>query len=297
MSAPVSPNFTHIEPSHPLYRLVGPLMAGNSEVYERLHGTAFLIAPGYALTATHVVVDYLEKIQRSNVGAQVCKPGHHTETLTFFMFILIQLPDGRSIPLNVHKTYGSTPGDIALLAVSRPPNIEWSEFGPYPTLRMAPPAIGTHISALGYPGSTAERQSDGIVNIRIWPRLAIGQVMEHHGERRDPLLLNFPCFRVNAKFDGGMSGAPVLDDAGAICGVVSKGYDLPEDEEPISYAACIWPAVRIGIDDLPPMANDKRRLLDLVHSNTILVVDAHRVQGGFSEDGRFVSVLLQSSDA
>ncbi len=76
-----------------------------------------------------------------------------------------------------------------------------------------------------------------------------GTVLEVHHERRDSARLPFPCFRTDARFDGGMSGAPVFDENGHVCGVICS--NLPPaapDGEHVSYVSTLWPLLAIPID-------------------------------------------------
>ena len=42
---------------------------------------------------------------------------------------------------------------------------------------------------------------------------------------RDRLILPTACFETSARFDPGMSGGPVSDEEGAVCGVIASGVD------------------------------------------------------------------------
>jgi hypothetical protein len=47
---------------------------------------------------------------------------------------------------------------------------------------------------------------------------------------------------VYARFAHGLSGALVIDEYGALCGLVCAGYDLADaNAMPLSYAATLWP--------------------------------------------------------
>jgi len=55
-------------------------------------------------------------------------------------------------------------------------------------------------------------------------------------------MLTFPCFEIRGRFDGGMSGGPVFNDAGHCCGVVCACADYG-DGQYVSYATTLWPAL------------------------------------------------------
>ena len=201
MPAPIAQGFQSIPEDHPLHRLTAPLIAAHNHIEERMHGTAFVIAPELAFTAKHVVIDYLDKIQNENIEQRMADGGHHTAKMTFFMFLLVPMKDGRRIPLTVANTYFPGSGDIALLRLSKPVEVDWADLAPYPTLRLLPPDVGTAIEALGYPDGSANRRPDGVVELHTWPRISTGIVQEVHGQRRDFSLLKYPCFQVNARLD------------------------------------------------------------------------------------------------
>ena len=58
-------------------------------------------------------------------------------------------------------------------------------------------------------------------------------------------MLSFPCYEVNARFDHGMSGGIVVDDSGALCGLIC--CSLPAGQ---SRRLCceprktLWPMLR-----------------------------------------------------
>jgi len=67
----------------------------------------------------------------------------------------------------------------------------------------------------------------------------IGQIIP---ERRDSSMLTFPCYEVHARFAPGMSGGLLIDEGGALCGLVCAGTDFADPNAlPLSYAATLWP--------------------------------------------------------
>ena len=59
---------------------------------------------------------------------------------------------------------------------------------------------------------------------------------------RDQVQLPFPCYQVSTRFDAGMSGGPVFDETGALCGLVRSNVAGSHiDAEPISYVTTLWP--------------------------------------------------------
>lgn len=84
---------------------------------------------------------------------------------------------------------------------------------------------------------------------------SVGTVVEIHDERRDNFSITWPCFRVNARFDGGMSGGPVFNEAGELCGLVCAC--MPPGEpggDHVSYVTSLWPMLAIELDATPSWA-------------------------------------------
>ena len=79
---------------------------------------------------------------------------------------------------------------------------------------------------------------------------SVGVVREIYERGRDRGMLSFPCYRVGARFDAGMSGGPVFDEYGSLCGLVCAGLDDGSHEygEPISYVTTLWPLFTLMID-------------------------------------------------
>lgn len=152
--------------------------------------------------------------------------------------------------------YGYSPSiDITALILEPegelPPDFAWH----IPRLNALPPSIGDCITAFGYPNSKHRVVSDGTARIRLDPRTAPGDVLDVHYNYRDRAVLPFPCCHTNARYDGGMSGGPVFNAAGQVCGLVSTNIP-PEtpDEEHSSYVSRLWPVLGLGltVDVTPP---------------------------------------------
>jgi len=101
-------DFSAFDLSHPFNRYVSPLIAVREKGGEQLHGTACLIGPGYAMTATHVVHDYMTRLQGSQVERQSQPGTWHTEKFEFWMHMIVTLPDNRRVQLQVNSSERSS---------------------------------------------------------------------------------------------------------------------------------------------------------------------------------------------
>jgi hypothetical protein len=216
---------------HLAFRLVFDPFTQNAEAV----GTATVVGAGLLVTAKHVLMDHFEGTP-PNLA------------LTRPLYAVQVLPGPRYYLWLVETAEIHNQADLAFLNLSPSPMYslgdellpEWK----LPIISPIPPSPGATIAALGYRNSSISFTGGDPQHLVLddEPMVSTGTVREIHYWQRDRLM-PYPCFQIGARFDGGMSGGPVLDESGALCGVVSKGYDLADDEdcEPISYASTLWP--------------------------------------------------------
>lgn len=224
VSVPSEWNFRDFDLQHPFNRLTAPLIAARYVGDEDVLGTAFLVAGGVAVTAMHVILEYLEQKQGLHIDATTLGASDLTGVLKFHLRTSFHSVDGRRTSFRVKHIRYISPGDICLLALEPDGNFDWPSLGSRPTLRLAPPKLHEEVHIIGFPHCEAVSLSSGEVGICMHPRESIGIVEEIHKLKRDSSLLDYPCFRTSAKVLGGMSGAPVIDVQGRICGVAVKSY-------------------------------------------------------------------------
>jgi hypothetical protein len=141
--------------------------------------------------------------------------------------------------------------------------------------------VGAVVAAFGYHSSVVKttHNEDGSyhLDLRDVPQASTGQVEEILFRGQPSGRFTFPCYRVAARFDGGMSGGPIYDSQGRLCGIISGSYGIT-DERPISYAAMLWPILRMQISanragNFPQNVNYPA--IELVTGGLIRVVDLH----------------------
>jgi hypothetical protein len=88
-------------------------------------------------------------------------------------------------------------------------------------------------------------------------------------------MLPFPCFRVGARFDGGMSGGPVMNDRGRLCGIVCSNMP-PSDEGGMhdSFVSTLSPVLGVAID-APWNAARDRASYPLIEYATARIIDVN----------------------
>lgn len=229
---------------------------------EFVAATAFIIGDFFGCTALHVMDDLVNRY------------GSHqdeNEALPFVLHLLLIHPKFTG-PLKVSEFYFRRPLDIAILRLEIPSHLQWPQL---PLISLAPPQVGEKVTAFGFPDSiTVGSNVKNSANAHLFFRSSSGLVEELHHERRDSSGLNFPCFRFDARIDGGMSGGPILNSAGHICGVICSSLPATSpDDSHSSYGVPIWPASVI------PFAKSNRperiyRIFDLFSSGIIKTSDA-----------------------
>lgn len=108
----------------------------------------------------------------------------------------------------------------------------------FPACRLSArvPRTGTRVRAAGYAAATveADTEKERARRIAFARNLSVshGEVLQVYREGRDTFrdldgrptgALPTVCFETSARFDGGMSGGPVADPDGNVCGIVSRG--------------------------------------------------------------------------
>ena len=176
----------------------------------RPSGTAVMISPHCALTAKHVVDDYIEmtaapESELSILGRSGFVPKHQNRDWRFNQVVRVEK------------------SDIALLvlASNQPPVFGLN----YPKINLIPPEPGEVIVAMGFHSSNTVASADGAGPLRAWedtPTISRGVVFEVHHQARDKILMPHPCFMADCDVRGGMSGGPVFDETGFIRGIISR---------------------------------------------------------------------------
>lgn len=240
--------FVRTDDKQIVHEVAAPLFA-RSHTTGDLHacGTASIIGRGYAITAAHVIDDFVRVFG-------IHTDEHGNAHSNFDLLLYLTLNEGADLlPLKVLKVWSGVMTDIALLFLGVPE--EWNESDhtwKIPRIQLLPPQEGERIVAFGFSNPEITDCSMSRATIDIKPRTATGTVVEVHHLCRDTVRLSFPCFRVNARFDGSMSGGPVFNSAGDLCGIVCSS--LPADDqndEHVSYVTALWPMLGFQVQHDP----------------------------------------------
>jgi S1-C subfamily serine protease len=269
-------------PSNDVHRtFVGAIVGTDGRPPFRFLGSGFLIGENLALTARHVTDDaHKQFVERT----RDIPPGGWQNKFRL-EFGTVDAMTGLTRRWAIHTVYRSPMFDVAVLDLD--PLGEPAKLQPYPELNLAPPRPGDRVSAFGYPMPTVRVDPDMPEYSKLSPHLyrGGGVVQEVHDTGRDRLLLPFPCFHTTAPIQSGMSGGPVTNAAGQVCGVVCRSFDLIEGEPvPLSYASLLWPALSYRTADTTGVQIEYVRDLALQRRARMKGLDALSIQSGFTTD-------------
>jgi hypothetical protein len=239
-------------------------------------GCGVIIGPRMVLTARHVIEAF---VQHSTGERPTRIEGKIPLNLRAIHFV-----DGgsRAQTWHVRKTYfGPTlvGSDLVILLLDPLTEEQLSYKWKRPFIQLLPPKVGSKIAAFGYHSMKITTTSAGRERINFNPYTTTGTVEEIHHAARDKSQLRFPCFRTNARFDPGMSGAPVFSEEGFLCGIVCSNMPPEADDgEHVSYVSVLWPMMGIHVDYARQGEDPKLcQLAELAQAELLLPVDLDKV--------------------
>ena len=265
--------FTEVGPfPHPTQMSVMPVVALKGQNL-RAVGTCFAISShGLVITARHVLEEALQlddngkkKDQDQWVGAlYVSKPALND----------VEVPDLFGGMLPAKRTYWSPSLDIAVMQLVLPKNKTTGREIKMPLLPLstAAPRQGEICVGLGYHKMNWTRATESDrpeYEVAQSYSASRGSVKSVHHASRDSVMLPFPCFETDCRFDPGMSGGPVIGtDSGNVIGVVCSSID---GQRHISYASIVGPSLLIVMEsNVGSIRPEKRFLYDFVKEGAVL---------------------------
>jgi Trypsin-like peptidase domain len=248
----IEPTFKQTSMAQPITEFALALAARKGDVWVP-SGTAIVIAPHLALSAGHVIEDFWRRFERSQLVADVDATSNNRPVNpgTFSMMAFQILEKGTTGQIwSVTKAVFSRFTDVAFLHLTHPigavPGFVWRGV----KIGLAPPSIGSRIVGFGYydPKITVtEREGERLeVEWHDSPVTTVGEVLEIYSQKRDSAMLTFPCYRTSARFEHGMSGGPVFNDQGELCGLICSGGETEADY--YSHVVTLWPSMATVLD-------------------------------------------------
>lgn len=256
-------------------------------------GTATIIAPYLAITARHVIEDFFLRYEGEI-------PKQPDSTGTFSLQAHQVLREGREAALwNITRLWYNNDTDIAYLRLTPASKSAREHTWRALTMNALPPAPGSRIAAFGYHTSVVTTSQDKNQVVLQWkdePTTTIGEVIEVHDVKRDKVNLPFPYFRTNARFDGGMSGGPVFNDSGQLCGIICSNMPpFAEEDGHVSYVSSLWASMHtvIDMDRQGHPSGESYPVLELAAEGFITLVNWERLSFVRDEGGSIKQIALR----
>jgi hypothetical protein len=244
--------------------------------YWHSSGTAIIIGPHLAITTKHVIEDYWRTFEQKRLKNNI--------NGTFSIQAFQGIDEGKDGALwDVTKVWLSPFTDIAFLRLTPASANAFSYTWRIPVMNLMPPQVGSRIAGFGYHSPQITIMASDNINEVHWrssPTTTIGKVIEIHERRRDAGMLMFPCFRVDARFDGGMSGGPIFNEIGQLCGIICSSFPPIEGEtENVSFVTSLWPSMgtMIDLDREGLQAGTYYPVLELAKQKVIRAVNWERI--------------------
>jgi len=218
---------------HPAMQVTMALVADHQGEL-RCIGSAFAVAPGLAITASHVVQD-LPEYQQKRDGYK--KPG------ATFGVVAVQFVDDNVCSWLGDEIYGSVSSDIAFLRFTRPNWWGDGENQLMPScarLTLNPPEVGDELTFFGFPESSVQEGT-----LYVSPTECNCRVIRVDLKTDIPTSIRpLSHIDVEGEMVAGMSGGPCFDKNWNVVGVNSKGWDGQQ----LAHVALLWPAMKTQID-------------------------------------------------
>lgn len=193
----------------------------------QIHGSAFLVAPGIAICATHVLHEHIPNLMASQ--SQLMAVG--------FGIFGLQL-------WQVREVTALNNSDLTILGLEYASDIPPSRNFNQLVMTTRVPPIGEKVTIVGVvPGSKEATAHDGgDIELGVQVMLSQGPVTQHYLAGRDRTLMPGSCIEAGCHTWGSMSGGPVFDQSGRLVGLLSSSLESEALDGP-SWISLLWPAL------------------------------------------------------
>ncbi|HMG90843.1 MAG TPA: serine protease [Chryseolinea sp.] len=194
-------------------------------VAHSLVGTGVLVGSGVAITAAHVINDFIPDIVDGNLGTLVI--GYSINAMHLWVIRKINILPETDLAILGLSLVSDIPPVLTVAAISTK----------YPGIGETVYLVGARASKAVYQGDNYSDQFLGQVTINAFQ----GVVSNRYPIRRDESMLRGPSLQVECSSFSGMSGGPVFNNEGSLIGILSSSYDGGP-----SYASLVWPLLTMG---------------------------------------------------
>ena len=250
---PIDKPFERLEPATPIAEVVLRLVVDFYSEAPLVIGSATVLCGHLLVTAKHVLAS-VPGLDAAGSGDSM-SPAADIAVDRGLAAVQV-LPGPKYVIWDVVSSIAHPGSDLALLRTSSNPRRSDPD-GPHgwsaPRVNAFAPQVDERVAAFGYRRgrASASRNPAGGFHIDIDDEFmsSVGIVREIHEWRRDQVMLPFPCYQVGARFDAGMSGGPVFDEYGSLCGLVCDSIEgSHQSGEAISFVTTLWPLFTLLID-------------------------------------------------
>ncbi len=192
---------------------------------EAIDGSAAIVAPGVAIAARHVI-DHDDRLQRVLKGDLILSlSGVIVFGLDLWSVRHVTVKDGSDLCILSLKRACDLPADNTLRQVS---------------LTRKIPQVGAQVMLAGFrvPEPVA-LGSGNPVRIEGGMHVSVGLVTAVYPEKRDTVMLPWPCIELNVGASGGVSGGPAFDQDGRMIGILCSA--LGDGADGTSYVSLVDP--------------------------------------------------------
>lgn len=244
----------------------------------RVCGSAVMIAPGIAITATHVIEPWIDAISSAKFCVSLAGISPHG----------LELWDVKKMTL-VSGT------DISIASLQYRSNLPPDNRFHLTPITTRLPAIGEILTICGFRAGSEEYGVIGGIQSSVEANLWIcqGQVKERYPQGRDKFMMPWPVLEVDCPTQGGMSGGAVYDKYGLLVGILCSSMEH-ENNEGTSYISLIWPALASSVEPLWPPGLIKGPVPLLELDKFISIDRPNAIRITYNEDSSEKSVYYSS---
>lgn len=286
-----TPRFINSGLEHPLSESAVIIVGLNEDQWAAL-GSGIIIGNYIAITARHLIDGYIKYYHEEQHFESVETFVKRTSPDTRFSLYVIQFLNSGTKPVMwlVKAIYYSGLTDIVFLHLASM-NEEDSEAHTFNRVKIDinPLIEGDSISGFGYICPHIEYDEHGPI-IDGDGYTTTGFVTKVYETHRDRGLVTFPAYEVDARIDGGMSGGPVFNNKGLLCGILSVGGFA-------SHVAALWPMLAIPVSYSRanvPMGTSYPAS-ELAKNGVINCLGWERVEPVYDKAGVFIGAKLKKT--